>query len=382
MAHYDVIVAGIGAMGSAAAYQLARRGRRVLGLERFDIPHAMGSSHGVNRIIRLAYFEHPLYVPLLRRAYELWRETEAAFGEQLLHITGGLDAGPADGRVVAGSLAACREHDLPHELMDARETRRRFPAYRLAEGHVANFQADAGFVMSERAIVAQSTMAMAAGADIRGREALTGWEPTAGGGVRVTTTRATYEAERLILSTGAWIADHAPGLARLAVPERQVLGWFQPRDPAPFALGAFPVSIVETRFGSCYQFPVFHVPGFKIGLYNHRRETGHADTLSREPNARDEAALREVMRDVFPAADGPTLALRCCLFTNTPDEHFVIDTLPGLPQVIVASPCSGHGFKFASVIGEILADLTTSGSSRHEMSLFRLDRFAPAGALP
>jgi sarcosine oxidase len=376
VAHYDVIVAGVGAMGSAAAYQLARRGRRVLGLERFDIPHAMGSSHGVNRIIRLAYFEHPLYVPLLRRAYELWRETEATFGEQLLHVTGGLDAGPPDGRVVSGSLAACREHGLAHELMDARETARRFPAYRLAEGHVANFQADAGFVMSERAIVAHVAMALAAGAEIHGREALTGWEPTAGGGVRVTTARGTYEAERLILSTGAWIGDHVPELTRLAVAERQVLGWFQPLKPAPFALGAFPVSIVETRFGSCYQFPVFGVPGFKIGLYNHLKESGHADALSREPTRADEDALRAVVREVFPDADGPTLALRCCLFTNTPDEHFVVDTLPGLPQVIVASPCSGHGFKFASVMGEVLADLATTGHSMHDLSLFRLARFA------
>jgi len=376
VAHYDVIVAGIGAMGSAAAHELARRGQRVLGLERFDIPHAMGSSHGINRIIRLAYFEHPLYVPLLRRAYELWRETETAFGEQLLHITGGLDAGAPDGRVVTGSLAACREHDLPHELMDAAETRRRFPGYRLAEGHVANYQADAGFVMSERAIIAHVTMAMARGAEIRAREPILGWEPTAGGGVRVTTARGTYEAGRLILSTGAWIGDYVPALKRLAIPERQVLGWFQPKVPAHFALGAFPVSIVESGHGSCYQFPVFGVPGFKIGLYNHLRQHGHADSLSREPTEADEQALRRVLAEVFPDADGPTLALRCCLFTNTPDEHFIVDTLPGLPQVTIASPCSGHGFKFASVMGEVLADLATTGTSRHDLSLFRLDRLA------
>jgi len=382
VANYDVIVAGIGAMGSAAAYQLARRGQRVLGLERYDIPHAMGSSHGVNRIIRLAYFEHPLYVPLLRRAYELWRSTEADFGEQLLHITGGIDAGPPDGRVVSGSLAACREHDLPHDLLDAAEAMRRFPGYRLTAGQVANFQADAGFVMSERAIVAHVTMAMAAGAEIRAREAILGWEPTAGGGVRVTTTRGTYEAGRLILSTGAWIGDHAADLAPLAVPERQVLGWFQPKVPAHFALGAFPVSIVDTGTTSCYQFPVFGVPGFKIGLYHHLRQSGHADGLSREPTEQDETALRAVLRETFPDADGPLLGLRCCLFTNTPDEHFIVDTLPGLPQVVVASPCSGHGFKFASVMGEVLADLAVSGATRHDISLFRLDRFAAGQGAP
>lgn len=375
MPTYDVIVAGVGAMGSAACWQLARRGRRVLGLERFDIPHAMGSSHGVNRIIRLAYFEHPSYVPLLRRAYQLWRETEQLFGEQLLHVTGGLDVGMPDGRLVSGSLAACREHDLDHEMIDARDLMRRFPAYRLPPDYVGNYQPDAGFVMSERALIAQATMAIAAGAEIRAREPIAGWEPTSGGGVRVTTPKGVYEADRLILSTGAWIGDHAPALAGLAVPERQVLGWFQPRQPEHFKLGAFPVSIVQTAETNCYQFPVFGVPGFKIGIFHHRRQSGHADGLSREPDAEDEAALRAVVRDVFPGADGATLALRACMFTNTPDEHFIVDVLPGFPQVVVASPCSGHGFKFASVMGEILADLATRGSTRHDLSLFRLGRF-------
>ncbi|QCK88796.1 N-methyl-L-tryptophan oxidase [Phreatobacter aquaticus] len=372
--NFDVIVAGVGGMGSAACLQLARRGQKVLGLERFDIPHAMGSSHGINRIIRLAYFEHPSYVPLLRRAYQLWRETEQRFGEQLLYVTGGVDAGPAESSVVTGSLAACRAHDLPHELLDAREIMRRFPAFRLPDHYVGNYQADAGFVMSERAIVAQTTMAMAAGADIRAREAIVDWEPTAGGGVRVRTTKGTYEAGRLILSTGAWIADHVPALAGKAVPERQVLGWFQPKEPQHFALGALPVSIVDAPSARCYQFPVFGVPGFKIGLYHHFRQLGHADTLSREPTADDEAALRQVVREVFPGADGATMALKACLFTNTPDEHFVVDCLPGVPQVVVASPCSGHGFKFASVMGEVLADLAIDGTTRHDIGLFSLSR--------
>jgi sarcosine oxidase len=372
---YDVIVAGVGAMGSAACWQLARRGKKVLGLERFDIPHAFGSSHGTNRIIRLAYFEHPSYVPLLRRAYQLWRETEQLFGEQLLYVTGGIDAGPADGRVVTGSLRACAEHDLDHELLDAGELMRRYPAYRMPADHVGNYQPDAGFVMSERAIVAHADMAMAAGAEIRAREPILDWQPTAGGGVRVTTPKGSYEAERLILSTGAWIADHVPELSGLAVPERQVLGWFQPKTPEHFRLGAFPVSIVE-RDGNCYQFPVFGTPGFKIGLYHHLNERGPAETLSREPTAADEAALRAMVREIFPGADGPTLALRMCMFTNTPDEHFVVDTLPGHPQVVVASPCSGHGFKFASVMGEVLADLAVSGTSRFDLDFFRLGRLA------
>jgi sarcosine oxidase len=374
MQRFDVIVCGLGAMGASTAWQLARRGKRVLGLERFDVPHAMGSSHGTNRIIRMAYFEHPSYVPLLRRAYELWRELEAACGEPLLHVTGGVDAGAEGSRLVQGSLHACRVHGLDHEVVDAAELARRHPGYRVPEGHVAVLQRDAGFVMSERAIVAFAGLALDAGAELRAREAMLGWDVAPGGGVRVTTTRGTYEAERLVLSTGAWIGEHVPALASKAVPERQVLGWFQPKEPALFRMGAFPVGIVELEGAHTYQFPIFGVPGFKLGVYHHLGETGPADALSREPNEADEALLRKALRALFPAADGPTLALKVCLFTNTSDEHFVVDALPGAPQVLVASPCSGHGFKFASVIGEALADLATKGTTAHDLGLFRLAR--------
>ncbi|HEY8382681.1 MAG TPA: N-methyl-L-tryptophan oxidase [Microvirga sp.] len=378
MQTYDVIVAGVGGMGSATCHHLARRGQRVLGLERFDIPHAMGSSHGQNRIIRLAYFEHTAYVPLLRRAYELWRETEALAGERLLFVTGGVDAGPEDGRVVRGCLASCREHGLEHELIDAKELNRRHPGWQLPAHHAAVLQPEAGFVASERAIVAHAQLALDAGADIRAREAILGWEITGAGTVRVRTDRGTYEAARLVLSTGAWIGDHVPELARTAVPERQVLGWFRPKNPAAYRLGQFPVGIVEGEPQAIYVFPEWGIPGFKIGVYNHFREQGHGDALSREPNAADEALLRDAVKTYFRDADGPLLSLRVCLFTNTPDEHFILDTLPGAPQVIVASPCSGHGFKFASVVGEILADMAMDRTSPLDLSLFRLDRVKQA----
>ncbi|ACL55162.1 N-methyl-L-tryptophan oxidase [Methylobacterium nodulans] len=371
---FDVIVLGVGGMGSATCWHLARRGQRVLGLERFDIPHAMGSSHGVNRIIRLAYFEHPSYVPLLRRAYANWREAEVLFGEPLLFITGSVDAGPAQSRVVAGAVDACRLHDLPHELLPARELNARFPGYALPEGHLALLQPEGGFVASERAIVAHVALAQGAGAEIRARERALGWEPTAAGGVRVRTERGTYEAGRLVLAAGAWMQDFVPALAGRAVPERQVLGWFQPTQPAAFALGRFPVFNALFDEGHFYGFPVWGLPGFKIGLYHHLRETGPAETIDREVHPRDEALLRQALRRYFPQADGPTMALRTCLFTNTPDEHFVLDTLPDLSQVVVASPCSGHGYKFCSVIGEILADLATTGETRFDIGLHGLAR--------
>ncbi|HWG85995.1 MAG TPA: N-methyl-L-tryptophan oxidase [Deinococcales bacterium] len=375
MRHYDTIVIGVGGMGSAALHQLARRGRRVLGLERFDLGHAMGSSHGVNRIIRLAYFEDARYVPLLREAYETWRETERLAGERLLFVTGGLDLGPEDGQVVQGALDACRTHDLPHEVLTAAEIAALYPAFRLPGGHAGVYQPDGGFVASERAIMAHVSLAMANGAEVHAREKVIALEPQPGR-VTVVTDQARYEAGSVVVSAGAWVSDLLPGLSGTAVPERQVLGWFQPKRPELFSMGRFPISILEADFGHFYQFPTWGVPGLKIGKHHHRREHGHADLLSREATPADEAELRDAVRAFFPDADGPTLRLTACLYTNTPDENFILDRLPGHPEVIVASPCSGHGFKFSSVIGKILADLATSGESPLDLSLFRYGRFA------
>lgn len=374
MRQFDTIVVGVGGMGAAALAQLARRGQKVLGIERFDMGHGMGSSHGLNRIIRLAYFEHPDYVPLLRRAYELWREAEQLTGEQLLFVTGGLDAGPREGRVVQGSLAACDIHGLPHELLTAGQIAERFPGYRLPEGYAGVYQPDGGFIASERAILAYASLAVGAGAEIHGREKVVAIEPEQDG-ITVMTDRSRYQAAKVIVSAGPWIADLVPGMKTNAMAERQVLGWFQPRNPSLFTQAAFPVSNLETDIGHFYQFPMWGIPGFKIGLYNHFREQGHADALSREPNEADEAALRGAIRRFFPEANGSTLRLATCLFTNAPDEHFIIDTLPECPDIIVASPCSGHGFKFASVVGELLADMATGTPLSHDLSLFRHDRF-------
>lgn len=371
---YDVIVVGVGGMGSAACCHLAKRGQRVLGLERFDIPHAMGSSHGINRIIRLAYYEDPSYVPLLRRAYQLWRDLETEFGEQLLHITGSVDASDPDGEVFAGALRSCELHDLPHEVLTSSELTARFPGFALPAGHLALFQPEGGFLMSERCIVAHVSSAIAAGAEIHARERVLGWDVTSGG-VRVTTDRGVYEAERLVLSAGAWMQSLVSDLKTLAQPERQVLAWFQPWEPGIYITGRFPVFNLSVEEGRYYGFPVHHVPGFKVGRYHHLDERVSAEAFDREATGADEEILRSFTARYFPKAAGPTMALRSCLFTNTPDEHFIIDQLPGAPQVTIASPCSGHGYKFCSVVGEILADLSSSRSTSHDIALFRLDRF-------
>lgn len=374
MAHYDVIVAGVGAMGAQTVYQLATRGKRVLGLDRFEIGNGMGSSHGEHRIIRLAYFEHPLYVPILKRAYELWRDLERAAGEQLLFITGSLDIGPKGSNLVEGSLKSSREHGLQYERLSAADVMRRFPGYRLPETFEANLQPDGGFLASERAILAAARLALEAGAHLKGHEPVLEVSPLPGGGVRVRTTKATYEAGALVASSGAWIGELLPSLRDIAVPERQVIGWFRPHRPEQFRLGVFPVSNILSDLGHFYQFPMWTVPGVKIGLYHHLHEHGTAETLSRTVTADDEALLREGLSRFFPEANGCVLAMKTCLFTNTRDGFFIVDRLPGFPEVIVASPCSGHGYKFASAMGESLADLALGEPPRHDLSPFALSR--------
>jgi sarcosine oxidase len=365
---YDVIVIGVGSMGSATAFELAKRGCRILGLEQFNIGHELGSASGVNRIIRLAYAEHPAYVPLLRQAYKLWRKLERVSKERLLFISGGIDAGRADGPLIQGSLKSCRQHGIPHEEWDARDLQRKFPGFHVPRSTAAVYQQDAGFVLCERAIIAHITAAQASGAEIHGREIVLGWDVTRNG-VVVRTNRASYKSSRLVITAGPWAARLVPALRsrRLAQPERQVLIWTQPKRPELFRFGAFPIFILETMEGRdvsrFYGFPIHGIPGFKIGKYHHRRETVNPDRMDRECHAEDERVLRDAIRRYFPEADGPTLSMKTCLFTNSPDEHFILDRLPDCPQVSIAAGFSGHGFKFAGVIGAIMADIALEGSS-------------------
>ena len=372
MERYDVVVVGVGGMGSAALDHVARRGKRVLGIERFDIPHDLGSSHGVTRIIRLAHFEHPSYVPLVRRAYELWRELEAEVGEQLLHITGAVDAG---GDVYEGSLRSCLEFQLPHELLDGRELGRRFPAYRLPDDTPVLLQPDGGFLGPERCIVAHVERARANGAVVRTGERVLGWEENAAA-VRVHTDQITVEAERLILTAGAWSQEVARLPPGLVVAERQVLAWLEPRRPELFALGEFPVFNLQIGEEHLYGFPVYDVPGFKVGRYHHEGErAADPDLLSRDPTREDEAMLRPLVERYFPDGAGPTLELRVCPFEPSPDEDFIVDRHPETPRALVAAGFSGRGFKFCSVFGEILADLALDGETRHDIGFLRLGRF-------
>ena len=371
---FDCIVIGVGGMGSSTLYNLAKRGRRVLGLEQFDIPHAEGSSHGVNRIIRLAYYEHPSYVPLLRRAYELWSEIESVTGEQLLYKTGSIDTAPSGHEVFEGSLESCLLHDIPHRVLNHAQINEEFPGYQLPPGHMGLLQGDGGFVLSERSIVAYANAAMSTGAEIHAREVVSGWEPDQGG-VRVFTDRGEYTAERLVITAGAWTSGMVPILDDLAVPERQVLAWLQPIDGSLYTPEVFPVFNAYFDEGRYYGFPVYGIPGFKVGRYHHLEEVIDPDFAIKTVNSEDEAVLRSAVERYFPKANGTTMTLKTCMFTNTPDEHFIVDLLPANSQVAVAAGFSGHGFKFASVIGEILADLAINGETEHNIDLLKIDRF-------
>jgi len=372
---YDAIVVGCGSMGSAALFHLASRGRRVLGLEQFDVPNDLGSSAGTNRIIRLAYAEDPRYVPLLRRAYTLWHELEHLADEQLLIQTGSIDAGREDGAIITGSKRSCREHDLPHEVLDAGMLRRRFPGYQLASDMIAIYQPQGGFLMSERCIVAHLNGALARGAEVHGRETVTGWEPIENDTrIRVCTDTGVYHARSLVVTADPWTANLVPDLRPLAKPERQVLLWVQPLVPAHFHVSNFPVFYMEAEEGRFYGFPAYSVPGFKIGKYNHLRQQVQPETVDRVCQPQDEQVLREGIRRYFPDAAGPTLAMKVCMFTNTPDEYFIIDHHPSSRSVVVAGGFSGHGFKFSSVVGEILADLVLDGRTSVNIDLFRWDR--------
>jgi len=379
---YDVIVVGLGGMGSAAASHLAARGQRVLGLERHTPAHDKGSSHGGSRIIRQSYFEDPAYVPLLLRSYELWEQLERDSGSDVLTLTGGLFLGRADSLTVAGSLRAAREWDLPHELLDDAQVRARFPTFSMGADEVALYEAKAGFVRPEAAVAAHLALADRAGADLHFGEPVLSWESTTSG-VRVVTGVGAYEAGRLVIAPGAW----APQLlADLGVPitvERQVMYWFEPvGGVGPYTADQHPIYIHEDPDGvQIYGFPAIDGPecGAKVAFFRHGRVCT-PDTIDRDVHDDEVATMRARTAVPLPRLPGQFLKAATCMYSNTPDQHFVLAQHPEHGNVTVACGFSGHGFKFVPVVGEVLADLATTGSTEHPITLF--DPRRPALAAP
>lgn len=363
MAAWDAIVVGLGAMGSSALYQLSRRGLRVLGVEAFEPGHQIGSSHGESRIIRLAYHEHPSYVPLLHRAYALWSDVEAESGAELLKITGGLMIGSPSSELVSGALRSAQLHGLAHEVLSASEVRRRYPVFNPSEDEVALFEPRSGFLRPERCTEAFVALGRRHGAEARYGEPVRGWSAH-----EVRTTTETYTAEHIVFTCGARISKLLGDSIPPVVAERAVLFWLEPTR----SFDDLPVYLWEPNPQQVfYGFPHVDWPGAKVAMH-HSGEFCDPDAVDRTVRPGDEAVLRGAIARRLPALNGPALKSAVCLYENSPDRHFLVDRLSD--GVVYAGGFSGHGFKFASVIGEILADLVTTGRATSDADFLQARR--------
>ena len=380
MRTFDAIVVGLGAHGSAAAAVLARRGLTVLGLERFARGEEMGSSGGRSRMIRLANFEDPAYVPMALASWDRWRALEAESSTEILTVTGGLYAGPPGSRPVEGSIRSAEEHGLEHEVIDADEIHRRWPVFELAPGTIGLLEEQAGTLRSDRAIGAHLAIAERHGATLEFDQRVVDWRPAHGGGFEVETDDgAVVGAAHLVLTAGAWLGSLVADLHLPLQVERESVCWFTPTaDPASIGADRMPMWVVSSGGQAYYGFRHDPELGLKVSIH-HWGVYVDPDAVDRVVGPADEERVRAFVRAQMPAANGPLSATKVCLYTNTPDEAFVIDRHPAAPGVAFASACSGHGFKYAPLVGEILADLAVTGETSWPIGSFRRDRFSEAG---
>ncbi len=388
---YDVIVVGLGAMGSAASYQLTRLGATVLGIDQYTPPHQLGSTHGDTRITRLAVGEGLEYVPLVRRSHEIWRDIEEQTGDALLQQCGGLLMAVPDGRGRHGvsdflgrTLAAANQYAVPHEALTASQLQTRFPQFELTGAEQGYYEPAAGFVRPEKCVEAQLRLAQRGGAELRFGERVTSYRD-AGHGVTVTTPDGAYSAAKVIISAGPWVNELIPDLASRFTVYRQVLYWFALCDAAEYPSYAdLPVFMWE--FGAesddfVYGFPMVDGPagGVKVATESYGAATT-PDAVTRDVSQQETAQMYErYVAGRLPGLSPRCVKARSCLYTVTADGRFVIDVHPIHPNVIVASPCSGHGFKHSAAIGEVLAQLATTGVTGIDISAFGLHRPARSG---
>lgn len=374
MHHYEVIVIGVGTMGSATCYHLARRGVKVLGLEQFDLAHDKGSHAGQSRIIRKAYFEHPDYVPLLELAYKNWRELELASGAELYVPTGLLYLGDPDHAVMKGVKNSAAQFGIPleHPNTDV------YPQFRVSSKHELLFEPDAGFVTPERSVLVHVDEAMKLGAEIRTQVEVGSWR-VEGGGVVVETSSGSFSADRLVITAGPWTSKLLPLLKPKLEVSRQSLVWVMPEDPDAFQLGNFPCWVIaeEGLPGVYYGFPMLPVDRFQgpIGLklaHHAPAAVCDPDHVDRHIYPEDSLPMVEVLHTYFRKGFKQLSEVKTCLYTNTADENFVIDQLPGYDNVYVAAGFSGHGFKFAAGIGEIMADLSVYGKAEYPIGFLNV----------
>jgi sarcosine oxidase len=372
---FDVILTGAGGMGSAAAFEFARRGRSVLALEQFPLVHDRGSSHGHTRIIRRAYYEHPAYVPLVRRAFERWYDLEQRTGRHLLTECDCLAIGPPGGEVVTGVLASAREHGLAVDRLDPAGLRRAYPQFRFDDGSEGVLERGAGFLYVEECVRAHLDAARSLGATIQADEAVTGWQSD-GRSVVVTTAKGEYRAASLVLTAGPWagelLANHGAPLRVM----RQTMLWFGTADDAAFRRDRFPIFLAEVPGGPFYGLPVIDGRGLKVARHYGAPELRSPDEVERVIRPADEPLVRRFLDAYLPAVNGPLRYGQTCIYTLTPDRHFLIDRHPEYPNVAVAGGFSGHGFKFAPVVGEVLADLVETGRTRWPIGMFSFARLS------
>lgn len=373
LAHYDAIVLGVGGFGSSACYHLATRGIRVLGLDQYSLVHDRGSSHGETRIIRLAYFEHPDYVPLLRRAYQLWDELERSTEQTLFRKTRLMLAGPPDGEAISGALRAAEQHQLSVETMTADAAQQRFPDFRLPPDHHVVLEPDAGLLYAERCVQTHIDEARRAGATIQGEVPVLGWRRE-GANLLVETPHGCFGAARLIITAGAWtnrlLAE--AGLPLTVV--RKFVGWYQTEAGAYSVDRGYPTFYIEYGDGAYYGFPSLDGRSIKFAEHTGRDVVTDPATVDRSAQTADRERLEPFRQAVLPKTRAILDRHSVCLYTLTPDHHFVIDHHPQDDGVIVAAGFSGHGFKFTSVVGEILADLAWNGRTDAPIEFLRWNR--------
>ncbi|MBS1802129.1 MAG: N-methyl-L-tryptophan oxidase [Acidobacteria bacterium] len=375
---FDVIILGLGAMGSAAAHQIARRGHRVLGIDQFTPPHDRGSSHGGSRIIRQAYFEGADYIPLVLRAYELWHDLECETSTKLIHTTGGLVIGGEDGELVRRTVASARKHDIPIEVLGSAELVKRFPPFRPLPGDVGVLEHLAGYLIPEDCIRAQLGSAMHAGAELHfGEEALSWFADR--DHVEVRTRQGVYVGKRLIITAGPWASQVLGSSFPLRV-TRQITAWIQPKGGVErFLPGRFPIFISEDAAGghASYGFPAIDglEGGIKVAIHGSQVECT-PESVDRAIHESDVEKVIAALRRRIPSIDGKLIRASTCLYTMTPDEHFIIGSHPHSPFCTVASGFSGHGFKFAPVVGAILADIALVGATDLPITMFAPSRFS------
>lgn len=370
---YDAIVIGTGGVGSAALMQLAQRGLRVLGIDRFPPGHDRGSSHGESRVIRMAYFEHADYVPLLRRAYQLWETLEQETAQRLFERVGLLEIGPADGIVVPGVLKSAAEHGLSVEKLSASQVHQRFPGLYVPNAMEAVFEADAGYLRVESCVVAHALAATRAGAELHVGEAVQSWRASPGQ-VEVMTDRGTYRAARLIITAGAWARDLLRDLAIPLKVLRKHLYWFACDQPWYDSAARCPAFLYEMPHGVFYGLPQIGLGGVKVGEHTGGAEVADMLTDPSAAEAADQARVADFVSRCLPGASQRIVHHARCFYTMSPDEHFIVDKHPQHENVVFAAGLSGHGFKFTPVLGEILAELTVEGQTKQPAAFLGLQR--------